>query len=213
MLKALKTAVAGWAKSLRDSKKAGPPAFPIAQDNDIARATQEEVEKHFGLLIQVATREIGDLYHPGSFDLSTVLGDQSTRPLDNGSRQGWTHYWMTLDGVGQQVLDKFNVLEDRDSAEFTRVLQKFALDPARRIDIDDAIHSWPAEAGTATVFIQPFVDPDPAKRRPNRWDLFTTLLHEMMHKVAHPNFERAAQAIGGTAQKYMTEGFADPHAP
>jgi hypothetical protein len=30
-----------------------------------------------------------------------------------------------------------------------------------------------------------------------------------MHKVAHPNFERAAQAIGGSAQKYLTEGFAD----
>jgi hypothetical protein len=121
---------------------------------------------------------------------------------------GWTSYWMTLDGVGQQVLDAHHVLEDRDGAEFNRVLQLYALAPANRADIDDAIHSWPAEAGTGTVFIQPFADPA-ADIRSVRWDLFTTLLHEMMHKVAHPNFERTAQAIGGSAQKYMTEGFAD----
>ena len=137
-----------------------------------------------------------------------MLGDQSGRALDDGQRQGWTSYWMTLDGVGQQVLDTHHVLEDRDGAEFTRVLQLYALDPANRSDIDDAIHSWPAEAGTGTVFIQPFADPA-ADTRTIRWDLFTTLIHEMMHKVAHPNFERTAQAIGGSAQKYMTEGFAD----
>ena len=180
----------------------------MAQANDIALAAQEEVERHFDSWIQGATRQAADLYHPGAFRLASVLGDQSGRALDNGQRMGWTSYWMTLDGVGQQVLDTHHVLEDRDGAEFNRVLQLYALDPANRSDIDDAIHSWPAEAGTGTVFIQPFADPA-ADTRTIRWDLFTTLIHEMMHKVAHPNFERTAQAIGGSAQKYMTEGFAD----
>jgi LysM repeat protein len=208
MLAALRTAVQGWANVLRTRRAAGPPVFPMAQANDVATAAQEEVERHFDPWIQGATREAADLYHPGTFNLAAVLGNQSARVLDDGQRMGWTQYWMTLDGVGQQVLDSFNVLQDRDTAEFDRVLQLYALDPANRTDIDDAIHSWPAEAGTATVFIQPYADPA-ADMRTVRWDLFTTLLHEMMHKVAHPNFERAAQAVGGTAQKYMTEGFAD----
>jgi LysM repeat protein len=208
MLAALRTNVQGWANVLRTRRAAGPAVFPMAQANDIALAAQEEVERHFDSWIQGATRQAADLYHPGAFHLASVLGDQSGRALDDGQRQGWTSYWMTLDGVGQQVLDTHHVLEDRDGAEFTRVLQLYALDPANRGDIDDAIHSWPAEAGTGTVFIQPFADPA-ADTRTIRWDLFTTLIHEMMHKVAHPNFERTAQAIGGSAQKYMTEGFAD----
>jgi LysM repeat protein len=208
MLAALRTNVQGWANILRTRQAAGPAVFPLAQANDIALAAQEEVERHFDPWIQGATRELADLYHPGAFRLASVLGDQSARALDDSQRMGWTSYWMTLDGVGQQVLNTFNVLEDRDGAEFNRVLQLFALAPANRADIDDAIHSWPAEAGTGTVFIQPFADPA-ADIRSVRWDLFTTLLHEMMHKVAHPNFERTAQAVGGSAQKYMTEGFAD----
>jgi LysM repeat protein len=209
MVTALRGAVRGWAGVLRARRAAGPPAFPMAQANDIARAAQETVEQAFGPLIQAASRETADLYHPGTFNLASVLGDQSSRALNDASRMGWTHYWMTLNGVGQQVLNRYHVLEDRDTAEFNRVLQVYALNPANRSDIDDAIHSWPAEAGTATVYIQPYADPAASAQRTNRWDLFTTLLHEMMHKVAHPNFERTAQAVGGTAQKYLTEGFAD----
>jgi hypothetical protein len=209
MLATLKAGVHGWAAAFNALKAKGPPAFPIAQAHDIAKAAQDQVENHFGPLIQSASREPGDLYHPGAFDLSTVLGDESTRAIDDGTRQGWTHYWMTLSDLGQPVLDKYHCLEDRDTAEFNRVLEKYALDPANKADIDDAIHSWPAEAGTATVFIQPYTDADPKKLRENRWDLFTTLIHEMMHKVAHPNFEATSTAVGGTAQKYMTEGFAD----
>ncbi len=209
MVAALTTAVRGWANVLRTRRAAGPPAFPMAQANDIARAAQDEVESSFSALIQAASREASDLYHPGTFNLANVLGDQSARALDAGQRMGWTHYWMTLNGVGQQVLDRYHVLENRDTAEFNRVLQAYALSLTNRADIDDAIHSWPAEAGTATVYIQPYADPAATAQRSNRWDLFTTLLHEMMHKVAHPNFERTAQAIGGTAQKYLTEGFAD----
>ena len=210
MITVLKGAVKGWATPFNALKAKGPPAFPIAQANDIARAAQDEVERHFGAMIGAASHEASDPYHPGAFNLAGMLGDQSARPLNDGSRQGWTHYWMTLDGTGQQVLDKCHCLEDRDGAEFTRVLQKFALDPANRADIDDAIHSWPAEAGDPTkVYIQPYADPDPKKQRQTRWDLFTTLIHEMMHKVAHPNFEATSTAIGGSAQKYLTEGFAD----
>ena len=49
---------------------------------------------------------------------ATSPGARST----TAQRMGWTSYWMTLDGVGQQVLDTHHVLEDRDGAEFNRVL-------------------------------------------------------------------------------------------
>ena len=210
MIAALKSGVAGWANTLRTRKKKAP-VFPVAKAHDIAKVAQEEVESSFGPLIQVASREVTDLYHPGSFDLISVLGDQSSRALTDGSRMGWTTYWMTLKTLGQPILDKYKVLQWRDKAEFARVNQKFALDPANRPTSTTPSTTWPAEAGTGIVYIQPYAPPaaDTDADRRNRWDLYTTLIHEMMHKVAHPNFERTAQAIGGTSRKILTEGFAD----
>ena len=207
MLATLKSSVGNWATTFRDLKKKAP-AFPIASATDIAKAAQREVEAYFGAYIRVATREPADTYHPGGgYSLVAKLGDESTRPIDDGDRAGWTEYWMTLQGVGQEILDKHHCVPTRapDSTEFARILDLFVKN--NKPDIDDTIHSWPAEAGTGTVFIQPYTDADPKKLRETRWDAFTTLVHEMLHIVAHPNFSKTADLVGGTARKYLVEGF------
>jgi len=91
---------------------------------------------------------------------------------------------------------------------YARVQQKFVND--QRPLIDDVIHGWPAEAGTGVVFMQPYKDvsTDDKKRRA-RWEAFAIFVHEFMHIVTHPNFARTAQLLGGSAQKYMIEGFAE----
>jgi hypothetical protein len=226
MLDSLKRNVGSWASTFRTLKtKSGQPSFPVSSANSIAVSVQQETERYFAPFIRVASRAPAGTYHPGgSYSLVSQLGDQSTRPIDDtyspGGRRGWTEgYWMTLSGCPvapcpQAVLNTYNCLPTRrppspDSTEFTRVGTKFATDPANRADIDDAIHSWPAEAATGTVFIQPYKAAPPADIRKIRWDLFTTLIHEMMHVLAHPNFEKTADAVGGPAQKYLSEGFAD----
>jgi Domain of unknown function (DUF4157)/LysM domain len=218
MIASLKANVGRWASNFRTLKaSSGQPAFPIPSASNIAVAAQQETERYFAPYIRVASRAPADIYHPGAYSLTAKLGDESARPLTGGNRAGWTGYWMTLRAgcplppCGQGVLDSYHVVPTRtpDSAEYTRVLNLFATDPANQTDIDDAIHSWPAEAGTGTVFIQPYVVSTPTELRRNRWDVFTTLIHEMMHILAHPNFERTALLIGGTARKYLTEGFAE----
>lgn len=209
MLSALKTSVGAWATDFR-KLKAKAPAFPVAGAATIAKAAQREVESYFAGYIQVASREPADVYHPGGgYSLVSKLGDESTRPLADGDRAGWTNYWMTLKGVGQDVLDTYHCVPTRspDDTEFYRVLDVYV--KANKTDIDDTIHGWPAEAGTGTVFIQPYTAADPKDLRTTRWDVFTTLIHEMMHIVAHPNFSNTADLIGGTAHKYLTEGFAE----
>jgi hypothetical protein len=192
--------------------KAKPPAFPIAGANDIAVVAQQECERYFSGYVGGASRTAGGKYHPGSYNLSTKLGDQSARPLSAGDRSGWVNYFMTTKGYGgQEVMNKFECHPDLrpapDGTEFVRVMDQFIKDNTTLVD--DAIHSWPAEAGTGTVFIQPYGDADPKHVREQRWEVFTTLIHEFMHILEHPEFGRAASTIGGNGERILFEGFAE----
>ncbi len=192
--------------------KAKPPAFPIAGANDIAVVAQQECERYFSGYVGGATRTAGGKYHPGAYNLSTKLGDQSTRPLAAGDRLGWVNYFMTTKGYGgQEVMKKFECHPDLrpapDGTEHARVMDDFI--KKNTALVDDAIHSWPAEAGTGTVFIQPYGDADPKHIREQRWQVFTTLIHEFMHILEHPEFGKAASAIGGNGERVLFEGFAE----
>jgi LysM domain len=212
MLSALRTAVSAWSARYVTAS-AGPQTFPVASTNNIATAAQQQVERHFQPYIRVASRQPTDFYHSGTYSLTSRLGDSTTRVLDDTQRAGWTEYWMTLRGVGQNVLDTYHCIPNRapgsiDETEFARVRDLFVT--GNRTIIDNTIHNWPAEASSGTIFLSPYrqFSNDDEERRV-RWDLFTTLIHEMMHVLAHPNFERTATALGGTGQKYLTEGFAE----
>ncbi|MBK8461072.1 MAG: LysM peptidoglycan-binding domain-containing protein [Micropruina sp.] len=192
--------------------KKKPPAFPIGGANDIAVLAQQECERYFGAHSGGASRAAGGKYHPGAYNLSAKLGDQSTRPISKADRDGWVNYFMTTKGYGgQEAMKKFNCHPDLrpapDGTEFARVLDQFGKDNTALVD--DAIHSWPAEAGTGTVFIQPYGESNPKKIREQRWEVFTTLIHEFMHILEHPEFGKAASTVGGNGERILFEGFAE----
>ncbi|HET9647322.1 MAG TPA: hypothetical protein VFP34_03720 [Microlunatus sp.] len=213
--KAMITAMKAFLQPMADKfnkLKAKPPAFPIAGANDIAVVAQQECERYFSGYVGGATRTAGGKYHPGSYNLSAKLGDQSTRPLDAGDRSGWVNYFMTTKGYGgQEVMTKFECHPDLrpapDGTEFVRVMDLFINN--NQALVDDAIHSWPAEAGTGTVFIQPYGDANPKQVRQQRWEVFTTLIHEFMHILEHPEFGKAASTVGGNGERILFEGFAE----
>ena len=222
MRAALRTFLSARAASFRALRAAGPPAFPIAQAHGIALAAQQQTESYFAPYIRVASRAPADVYHPGLYALASTIGDQSTVPIsDNGvvvggvqrpGRIGWTGYWMkqTSSG-GAAVLTTHRVIPTRspDDAEFNRVRNRFATEAANRADIDDTIHGWPAEA-TGGVNIQPYTSGGSvADKRRNRWDVFTTLIHEVMHVLEHPNYRRTRDSTGGSAQEILKEGMPD----
>jgi hypothetical protein len=215
----MRTQMAFFANDFRTRKAAGA-TFPIVQANDIAKAAQEQVESYYGPYIKVASREPTGTYHPGGYSLASILGDQSTRPigdrttLDSAGRPSpgrvnWMIYFMKQFGDG--VLNKYHCVPSRspDDTEFARIRDLIAMDPTLKTDIEDAIHGWPAEA-TGGVFIQPYQTmPNPLEARKVRWDTFTTLMHEMMHILEHPNHVRTRSAIGGAADEILKEGMAD----
>jgi hypothetical protein len=211
MMAFLKGHVGGIAAAFKARKAAGPATFTFAQANVIAREAQAQVEKYFAKWVTAASRKPGDKYHPGTYDLVTKLADQSTRSTTDPTkvnRFGWTGYWMAH-GQGKTITDKFHCsYSSRDRAEFERVRDLFVNDPANQPDIDDAIHSWPGE-NSDHVYIQPWGPTDPKKIREARWDLFSILLHEMLHSLQHPNYVAAFVALGGTAEELLKEGMLD----
>ncbi|KYF58239.1 hypothetical protein BE08_37845 [Sorangium cellulosum] len=216
MLTRLNSEVGGWAARFRTLRsQPGQPGFPISQATDLASAAQEETEHYFEPFIHGATRVAGEEYHPGSYQLSTMLHDQSTRTIAPAWRLQWVRYWMSHQG--RSILEAHNYLQGRaaDDAEFARVATLFTDGDAARglpdhhTDIEDAIHGWPAEA-TGGIHIQPYVNvSNTSAVRRTRWDLFTTLIHEFMHVLAHANFKAAYNLLGGTAKEILKEGFAD----
>jgi hypothetical protein len=218
MLKYLKNNIGVWAANFRTLKAAGPPSFPVANANPIAVAVQGEVERYFGPYIKTAGRGAADPYHPETYSLIAKLGDESTRPLTIDDLRSWlTNYFETLSAGGcitptcsQEVLNKHHYFAGRDQVELDRITNVYLATPSNVADVRDAILGWPAESGTGTVFVQPYQgNLNPLQKRQARWTLFTTLIHEMMHILTHPNFDAAANNIGGTGQKVLSEGFAE----
>jgi len=203
--------------------KADPaqPAMPIQQAGSVAIAAQKSTESYFSSYIQVASRAPDEEYIPGAYSLISEIGDQSTVPItDDGisaapgvrnrpGRKGWMRYWMTQDSSGgAAVMSKYHCLPSRspDSTEFSTTLLSIATSAANKSDIDNAIHSWPAEA-SGGVNIQPYQPKD--NLRAKRWDLYTTLLHEMMHILAHPNYKKTYGKLSGSGNEILKEGMSD----
>jgi hypothetical protein len=209
MLAALKRDVTSRAARFNALRAAGPPTFPVASVHPIARRAQQEVERYFAPYIRGASRGAVAPYHPGTYSLISALGDESALRSADIDRNWWTHYWMTLDRLGQPVMDAHHVLEPRDRAEVERVRDLFVT--AYSPEIEAAVRGWPAVTYTFpagnVVDVQPYQSfANPTQRRLLGWDLYTTLIHEMLHVVTHPNFSQTATLIGGVDEKYLEEG-------
>lgn len=173
----------------------------------IADAAQEVTEDFFARYLVMASRTPTGSYHPGSFQIP--FRDASTRQVDRADAAGWVDYFMAERSyTPSQILDQHNVDTTRarpDRAEYNRVRDLYVRDTARFQKVRNVIHGWPAEAGSGTVFVQPRAYQD----RTGMWGLFKTMIHEFLHLVTHPNYDRAAVAIGGGARQALIEGFTD----
>lgn len=203
------------AKAFRDAKKSGR-TFPIDKARDIGAVAQKSTEDYFGPYIQVASRVPTGSYHPGSYNIKPEIHSQAEVPISlsgttgHPGRLGWMQYWMAQE-KGKPILDKFHCVTTRepDQQEFSRVVDVLARDAALQSDIDDTIHGWPAEAsGGLNLDLMRDVSTQD-KARWVRWDIYTTLLHEMMHILQHPNYRRTYQLFTGSAQEILKEGMAD----
>ena len=209
--------VTGWATRFRAQRARGA-ILPRERISNLATTAQSVTESHFAPYVRGASRSAADWYHPGSYTVMNIIEEQSSVPIaDGGStvggrqypgRRGWTAYWMQHQG--RAVMDTYHcdISRPDDMAEFVRVRDSFV--SANESDINDAIHGWPAEASGGIIKMQPFGDATTSDEiRRFRWDAFTTLIHEMMHVLQHPNYKNTYSRIGGSGMEILKEGMAD----
>ncbi len=184
------------------------PAVNMDHANRVGDRAQVEAEAFFSSAITLASRKPTGDWHPGSSRMG--LADATTRPLSEGDILGWTEYFMDNGsyppaGVGKSH-NFDNTRAKPDRAEHDRVRDVW-LASGGRAKASQMIRSWPAEAGSGTVYLQLR---DPAYQdRVGMWDLFGTLVHEFLHLVTHPNYSDTADAIGGGARDILVEGMDD----
>lgn len=185
------------------------PAVDMGHANRVGDRAQEEVESFFGSEITLSSRAPSGDWHPGSTRMG--LADATTRPVSEGDILGWTDYFMDNGSYEPaQVAQAHHYDGTRarpDKAEHDRVRDVW-LGRGGRAKATQMIRSWPAEAGSGTVFLQLR---DPAyQNKVGMWDLFATMVHEFLHLVTHPNYSDAAEAVGGGARDILVEGM-DEH--
>lgn len=182
------------------------PGTTMGHADRIGQAAQQAAEDFFGGSIALASRRPSGEWHPGSSKQG--LADATTRPLDEGDILGWTEYFMdngSYPPAGVSLAHHYDNSRARpDRAEHDRVRDVW-LNGGGRAKARQMIRSWPAEAGSGTVFIQLRHYHD----RLGMWQLFGTLLHEFQHLVTHPNYGRTADAIGGEGRAILIEGMAE----
>jgi LysM repeat protein len=181
--------------------RANPPALPIASMGPIANVAQQEVENRFRPYLN-ATTTGGSGFALGSSTAASLIQDQSTTTQwqNQAGRRGWVQYWMNTDG------ESVNNTHHCGSAVFNTVKEGIADDPALQTDIDAAVQSWPAEA-TNGIHMQPYVAA--SQLRSYRWDVFTTIIHEYIHVLRHPNFTAAQRQVNPSGLQILKEGIDD----
>jgi hypothetical protein len=185
------------------------PAVGMDHANRVGDRAQEEVEAFFGSTITLAARRPTGAWHPGSSRMG--LADATTRPVSDGDVLGWADYFMDNGSYEPaqiaQTMHYDGTRARPDRAEHDRVRDLW-LRRGGRSKVTQMIRAWPAEAGSGTVFLQ-LRDPG-YQDRVGMWSLFATLVHEFLHLVTHPNYDDAANAVGGGGRDVLVEGM-DEH--
>jgi peptidoglycan hydrolase-like protein with peptidoglycan-binding domain len=187
-----------------------PGGVTVNNTADVSGAAQEETERFYGPWLTMASRTPTGAYHPGNY--TPPIRDARTRTVDVSERWGWTLYFLRDPSYPtHQPLIAHQVHEEPgrpDSAEVDRVGLAYAQQGSPRSDrLREVIQHWPAEAGSGTVFVNTTMHN--MAQLQAQYDLFTTLIHEFLHLVTHPNYNRVARAVGGTAQQILIEGMTE----
>jgi hypothetical protein len=187
-----------------NARKTSPPVLPVPQMNSMADIVQNELQTYFGEYLRGATHTGASKYTPGSYTVRSQLHDQSTvtQWQTLAGRKGWVNYWIST---------RMGNTHNCNSSDIDTVAENIAKDATLTADIDTTVQSWPAEA-TNGININPYIrDPGAgtAEIRRGRWDAFTTIMHEAIHHLVHPNFVATYTQMRDDSKQILKEGFDD----
>ena len=202
------------------------PITSIAHAGRIRDVAQRLVDDYYSDHIVMASRA-GDLtsYHPGNFVLP--VADAASRPVDPVFARMWVQLDMlpAAPAPGRPVpgdvsfAHNVDTRRPEDEARVREIADRY-LQSGRMQKVIRYIRAYPAEVSSGTAFLglraSHWVRGDgppppltPPVLRQAMWDLLSGLMHEYLHKVAHPHFSETGERMGGQAGHVLIEGFCD----
>jgi hypothetical protein len=102
--------------------------------------------------------------------------------------------------------DARDVPQNDEGRALDRVASAFIRTAANVRRLDEIERNWPAEAQPRTrdIFFQVFRGSDRDGDRLLLWDVFQTFIHEYMHTLAHPDYQRFASTFGESSNENNT---------
>jgi hypothetical protein len=199
---------------------------PLAHAREIGRIAQRLVDDFYSDHILMASRA-HDLTspHPGSHRLP--IEDAATRPDDLAFAREWVELDMLPsrdppnpeDPRPSDVSRAHHVDTRRpdDEREVRRIADRY-LQGAGRERVLRHIRTYAAEVSTGTAFIglrsrdwlgKGVRGFEPGAPRRAMWDLLSGMIHEYLHRLAHPHYTQTADAMGGRPRLVLIEGMCE----
>lgn len=80
-------------------------------------------------------------------------------------------------------------------------------DKVKRLNEIDT--GWPGAQLNGVQYLQVFKDPTKEENRKRLWSLFHVSIHEYIHTLAHPDYQKWEAKLGGAQEHTLAEGFCD----
>ena len=122
----------------------------------------------------------------------------------------WLKYYFIAEDAIRDINDKYSASPEwkpKRNAE-ARILDAIArtvcTDPKTVQTLLETRRSWGGMAAGTQVFVDLYHNPDVAKDRQNRWEMFQTLIHEYIHTLSHRDYEKYAKSFGVDTAQWNT---------
>ena len=210
------------------------PRIPITEFEGAGRAAQQVVDARFNSYTAQATRTAMQASTRSSFTFSASGANQNLFDANDRTQRSASGFavnaedlagWIGSSDPSASVVNQshhFNTdsTTDAQSSFFiNEILTPFVAANRADLELYDLFGFAMSNEGTGRVVLGTIPDqslsstssapgvPSPAIRK-TKWDAWKTLVHEYMHQLAHPAFNRAAEG-GHVLSRVMTEGFAE----
>lgn len=210
---------AAYARHVTD---AGPRA-PMSEIEAMAGPAKQETDHVFGAFYDTSRKAqlTGD--RPGkrgSLHFWYETADRELKAMSTPQRRRlavrWLHYYFESDATIRLLNDKYSASPTFDAASRpvnaeAKILSSLAdsmtagkagQEVVRKLV--ETRRSWGGMTRGHEVFVDLFHDPDADADREARWEMFQTLVHEYLHTLVHPAYERYAVSFGGTSEQWNT---------
>jgi hypothetical protein len=116
-----------------------------------------------------------------------------------------------IDANCNDINSKYNASpsEKKETKALKAVINSFVDSKAKIQTLLDIDTGWEGAQSGGMQYLQLYKDPDNETNRQRMWELFHVSIHEYIHTLAHADYNKWANGLGGSEEHTLIEGFCD----